>query len=56
MELLTKEQKVGVIDVDIHTPSTINGFEPGYIDKENELIVGLQADSLLKRTIKPKGG
>ena len=56
MELLTKEQKVGVIDVDIHTPSTINGFEPGYIDKENEVVVGLQADSLLKRTIKPKGG
>ena len=56
VKLLTKEQKVGVVDVDIHTPSTINGFEPGYIDKEQDVIVGLQADSLLKRTIKPKGG
>lgn len=46
----------GVLDVDPSTPSTITAFPPGYIDKENELIVGLQTDKLLKRAIKPQGG
>jgi formate C-acetyltransferase len=46
----------GVRCVDTETVSTIDAFEPGYIDKENESIVGLQTDDLLKRTMKPYGG
>ncbi len=42
--------------MDTETISTINAFEAGYIDKENEVIVGLQTDELLKRTMKPFGG
>ena len=38
------------------TVSTITSFAPGYIDKENEVIVGLQTDELLRRAIKPFGG
>lgn len=38
------------------TPSTITAFPPGYIDKENEVVVGLQTDEPLKRSIKPCGG
>ena len=41
---------------DPDTVSTITSHKPGYIDQENELIVGLQTDELLKRAIKPFGG
>jgi pyruvate-formate lyase len=44
------------MDVDPKVPSTITAFPPGYIDKDHELIVGLQTDAPLKRAIKPKGG
>ena len=54
--LLKKEQEVGVLDVDIHTPSAVGAFTAGYIDKDHELCVGLQTDAPLKRSIKPKGG
>jgi formate C-acetyltransferase len=54
--LLKQEVAKGVLDVDPSTPSTITAFPPGYIDKENELIVGLQTDKPLKRAIKPLGG
>ena len=46
----------GVRALDSHTVSTITSHKAGYIDKENELIVGLQTDELLKRAIKPFGG
>ncbi|MDY2587733.1 formate C-acetyltransferase [Winogradskyella aquimaris] len=46
----------GVRCIDTDTISTIDAFEAGYIDKENEVIVGLQTDELLKRTMKPFGG
>ena len=46
----------GVLSIDTETVSTISAFEAGYIDKENEVIVGLQTDELLKRTMKPFGG
>ena len=46
----------GVRSLDPHTVSTITSHQAGYIDKENELIVGLQTDELLKRAIKPFGG
>ncbi|MEI3529515.1 MAG: formate C-acetyltransferase [Bacilli bacterium] len=54
--LLLKEQKQGIIDVDTVHMSGINNFAPGYIDKENEVIVGLQTDAPLKRMVNPYGG
>ncbi|MDR2915821.1 MAG: formate acetyltransferase, partial [Tannerella sp.] len=46
----------GVRSLDNKTVSTIISHRAGYIDKESELIVGLQTDELLKRAIKPYGG
>jgi formate C-acetyltransferase len=53
---LEERKNNGVRSVDTETISTIAAFEAGYIDKENEVIVGLQTDELLKRTMKPFGG
>ena len=53
--LLAKEREKGILDVS-QIPSSILAHEPGYIDKENELIVGLQTDAPLKRAIMPFGG
>lgn len=50
------EREKGIYDVDYLTPSTILAHKPGYIDKENEIIVGLQTDAPLKRAIMPNGG
>lgn len=56
-ELLEKERKAGgVLDIDSSTISGIAAYAPGYIDKKNELIVGLQTDAPLKRAIMPFGG
>lgn len=54
----TKEERQnnGVRSVDTEIISTVSSFEAGYIDKDNEVIVGLQTDELLKRTMKPFGG
>jgi formate C-acetyltransferase len=46
----------GVLDVDASTPASITAHAPGYIDRERELIVGLQTDAPLKRAIMPNGG
>ncbi len=46
----------GVRAIDNKTISTITSHKAGYIDRENEVIVGLQTDELLKRAIKPFGG
>ena len=51
-----ERQNGGVRAIDAKTISTITSHAAGYIDKENELIVGLQTDELLKRAIKPFGG
>ena len=51
-----KESEGGVLDIDTKTPSTVDGYAPGYIDKDLEEIVGLQTDSPLKRAIMPNGG
>ena len=56
-ELMEQERaKGGVLDIDTHTISTIASHKPGYIDKPNEEIVGLQTDEPLKRAIMPFGG
>lgn len=55
--LLAKErEKGGVLDVDTETVSSLDTFGAGYLDKENELIVGLQTDTPLKRAVNPFGG
>ncbi len=55
--LLAKErEKGGVLDVDTETVSSLDTFPAGYLDKQNELIVGLQTDAPLKRAVNPFGG
>src|SRR5262249_37596699 len=54
-ELFIEERKKGVLDVS-QIPSSITSHAPGYIDRENELIVGLQTEAPLKRSIMPNGG
>ena len=46
----------GVLDVDTRTVSTVTAYAPGYIDKEKELIVGLQTSRPLRRGVNPFGG
>ena len=55
-ELMLEEHKKGILDVETRKPSTINAFGAGYLDKENEVIVGYQTDKPLKRGIMPNGG
>ena len=55
-DICKEEVKKHVIDIDVDTPAGINNFKPGYICKEDDVIVGLQTDSLCKRSIVPKGG
>ena len=55
-ELMKDEQKKGVYDIDTKNLSGIDNFEPGYLDRDNEIIVGFQTDSPLKRIINPYGG
>lgn len=55
-ELLAEERKRGVYDAETKKPQAIDTYGPGYIDKESEVIVGVQTDVPLKRGIYPKGG
>ncbi|WP_321333337.1 formate C-acetyltransferase [Breoghania sp.] len=55
-ELLKEEREKGVLDVSTDRPSTITAHDAGYIDRDNEVIVGLQTDAPLKRSIMPNGG
>ena len=51
-----ERQYGGVLDIDTTTVSSLTAYAPGYIDKENELIVGLQTNRPLKRGVNPFGG
>jgi formate C-acetyltransferase len=56
-DLIDKEAKSkGVLDIETEKISSLLSFDPGYIDKDNELIVGLQTDKPLKRAVNPFGG
>jgi formate C-acetyltransferase len=54
-QLFVEERRKGVLDVS-QVPSSITAHAPGYIDREKEIIVGLQTDAPLKRAIMPNGG
>ena len=54
--LLKEELEKQVLSIDVDNISGINNFEAGYIDKDNEVIVGIQTDEPLKRMINPFGG
>ncbi len=55
--LFTVERQFGgVLDIDTETVSSLTSYEPGYLDKENEIIVGLQTNRPLRRGINPFGG
>ena len=55
-KLLALEAKKGLLDVDLKNLSGVNSFGAGYIDKKNEVIVGLQTDKPLKRIVNLYGG
>ncbi len=55
-KLVKEELEKKVLDIDTDNMSGINSFNPGYIDKDNEVIVGLQTDAPLKRIVNPYGG
>ena len=55
-DVCKEEVKKHVIDIDVVHPAGINAFKPGYICSDDDVIVGLQTDSLCKRSIVPKGG
>ena len=54
-ELFLEERKKGVLDIS-QVPGSITSHAPGYIDRPNEIIVGLQTEAPLKRAIMPNGG
>jgi formate C-acetyltransferase len=56
LELMKQEREKGVLDVDTKVPTSITAHAAGYIDREQEQIVGLQTDRPLKRAIMPLGG
>lgn len=55
-QLLVKERKTGLLDVETKVISGINNFAPGYIDQPNEVVFGLQTDKPLKRIVNLYGG
>lgn len=54
--LWEEHQRNGVLSIDTHTVSTITAHKPGYIDRDQEVVVGLQTDEPLKRAVLPMGG
>jgi len=54
--MFADERARGIYDADPHTPASITSHAPGYIDRDSELITGLQTDAPLRRAIMPNGG
>ena len=54
--LLAEEAKKGVLDVDTENVASILSYAPGYVDKDLDIIVGLQTDAPLKRAVNPFAG
>ncbi|MGD1829965.1 MAG: formate C-acetyltransferase [Spirochaetaceae bacterium] len=55
-DLMKEEVKKGILDAETKIPSGVVSHGAGYVDKDNELIVGFQTDKPLKRSIMPRGG
>ena len=55
-ELLKQEREKGVLDIDVENVASILSFAPGYVDKDKDIIVGLQTDKPLKRAVNPFAG
>ena len=55
-KMFETERAKGIYDTETKKPQTLTTYGPGYIDKEKEVVVGLQTDAPLKRAIFPKGG
>lgn len=51
-----EKQFGGVLDIDTETISTVTAYAPGYIEKDKEIIVGMQTNRPLKRGVNPFGG
>lgn len=51
-----EKQAGGVLNIDTNTVSSLTNYKPGYLDKANEIIVGLQTDQPLRRGVNPFGG
>ena len=51
-----EEARKGVLDVDVANPSSLTSHGPGYIDRDNEVVVGLQTDKPFRRAMMPTGG
>ncbi len=57
LDLLKKEREAGgVLEIDTKRVAGITAWKPGYIDRDNEVIIGLQTDKPLKRMVNPWGG
>lgn len=54
--LVLEREFGGVLDIDTQTVTSLLNYKPGYLDKDNEIIVGLQTDRPLKRGVNPFGG
>lgn len=54
--LVLEREFGGVLDIDTHTVTSLLNYKPGYLDKDKEIIVGLQTDRSLKRGVNPFGG
>ena len=55
-DYLSVERQKRIFDVDTHTPTDIDAFPAGYISEDDDVIVGLQTDTPLKRAMMPNGG
>ncbi len=54
--LKVEAERGGVYDVDVDTATSLTAYGAGYLDKEKEIIVGIQTDVPLKRGVNPFGG